>query len=401
MRIVVDYRAALRARTGVGEYIHELIRAYRATHGDEIVLFTSSWKDRPDPRVAADLGAQIVDRRIPVKVLNYLWHRASWPPIESLAGRADVVHSAHPLLIPSKRAAQVVTIHDLFFLANPERTHAEIRRDYPVLARDHALRADAIITSTAHTRGLVAERFGVPEERIYVCPPGAPSWQSLGRGPNVPEAGYVLFIGTLEPRKNVGVLLDAYEQLAGRWPLVPRLVLAGGVAAGGRAWLDRIARAPLSAHVRHVGYVANQERETLFAGARLLVLPSLDEGFGLPALEAMSAGVPVIVSRRGSLPEVVAQGGTFIEPDDVDGLAAAIERAVCDRPWAEAQARAGLARAAAFTWTGAATRLREAYTDAMGRRRGVLAPPKPGGGALAPPKRGEGALTPPKPGGGA
>jgi glycosyltransferase involved in cell wall biosynthesis len=368
MRVIVDYRAALRARTGVGEYIHELIRAYRATHDDDVALFTSSWKDRPDPRLAADLHVEVVDRRVPVKVLNYLWHRMSWPPIETLAGRADVVHSAHPLLIPARRAAQVVTIHDLFFLANPERTHAEIRRDYPELAGDHARRADAVITSTAHTQGLVAERFGVPVERIYVCPPGAPSWQSLGRGPNIPDEGYVLFIGTLEPRKNVGVLLDAYEQLAGRLPRLPRLVLAGGVAAGGREWLDRIARAPLSAHVRHVGYVANQERETLFAGARVLVLPSLDEGFGLPALEAMSAGVPVIVSRRGSLPEVVGLAGTFIEPDDVDGLAAAIERAVGDRAWAEARARAGLARAAEFTWSAAADRLRQAYTDATERR---------------------------------
>jgi glycosyltransferase involved in cell wall biosynthesis len=381
MRVVVDYRSALRARTGVGEYIHELIRAYRATHDDEIVLFTSSWKDRPDPRVAAQLRVGVVDRRIPVRVLNYLWHRASWPPIEALAGRADVVHSAHPLLVPSRQAAQVVTIHDLFFLTNPERTRAEIRRDYPALARDHARRADAVITSTAYTRGLVAERFGVPADRVYVCPPGAPSWHALGRGPNVPEAGYVLFLGTLEPRKNVGVLLDAYEQLAARLPRLPRLVLAGGVTAGGREWLDRIARAPLSAHVRHVGYVANQDRETLFAGARLLVLPSLDEGFGLPALEAMSAGVPVIVARRGSLPEVVGEAGTFVEPEDVDGLAAAIERSVSDRPWAEAQARAGLARAAAFTWAGAATRLRQAYTDALGRRRGTVVSPAPGGGA--------------------
>ena len=135
MRILVDYRAALRARTGVGEYIHELVRAYSAASpGDDVILFSSSWKDRPDPALAGALGARVVDRRIPVSVLNLLWHRASWPPVESLAGDCDVAHAAHPLLLPTARAAQVVTIHDLFFLSHPERTHAEIRRDYPALA---------------------------------------------------------------------------------------------------------------------------------------------------------------------------------------------------------------------------------------------------------------------------
>ena len=131
MRILVDYRPALRARTGVGEYIRQLVQAYTATHRDEVTLFTSSWKDRPTPTLGAELRAAVVDRRVPVSVLNYLWHRREWPPVELLAGRVDVVHAAHPLLIPSRHAAQVVTIHDLFFLDHPERVRDEIRRDYP------------------------------------------------------------------------------------------------------------------------------------------------------------------------------------------------------------------------------------------------------------------------------
>src|SRR5262245_65745180 len=134
MRILVDYRPALRARTGVGEYIHTLVRAYTAAHDDAVTLFTSSWKDRPSPAVGRELRARIVDRRVPVSVLNYLWHRLEWPHVETLAGDADVAHAAHPLLIPARTAAQVVTIHDLFFLLNPEHTRAEIRRDYPQLS---------------------------------------------------------------------------------------------------------------------------------------------------------------------------------------------------------------------------------------------------------------------------
>src|SRR5262245_4548333 len=116
MRILVDYRPALRARTGVGEYIRQLVHAYTAVFPDEMTVFTSSWKDRPSPTTSAELRAHVIDRRVPVGVLNYLWHRLEWPPVEAMAGRADVVHAAHPLLIPSRRAAQVVTIHDLFFL---------------------------------------------------------------------------------------------------------------------------------------------------------------------------------------------------------------------------------------------------------------------------------------------
>jgi glycosyltransferase involved in cell wall biosynthesis len=367
LRILVDYRPALRARTGVGEYMHELVRAYTAAHRDTVGVFTSSWKDRPAPTVARELGAQVIDRRVPVRALNYLWHRLEWPAVERLAGAWDVVHAAHPLLIPARRAAQVITVHDVFFFIDPARTHAEIRRDYPRLAPAHAQRADAIVTPSVYTGRQVTARFGVDPGRVYPCPPGAPRWQTLGRRPHAPADGYVLFFGTLEPRKNVGVLLDAYAQLAAAGPF-PRLVLAGGAAPGSGAWLRRIDEPPLKGRVEHVGYVRHGDRERLYAGARVLVLPSLDEGFGLPVLEAMSAGLPVVVSNRGSLPEVVGTAGTQVDADDVDGWAAAIARVVSDARWAEQQGGRSLERAAAFTWEGTALRLRQAYVEAVARR---------------------------------
>src|SRR5215510_14832392 len=273
MRILVDYRPALRARTGVGEYIRELVQAFTAAYRDEVVIFTSSWKDRAAPTTAADLGVQVIDRRVPVAVLNYLWHRLEWPPIESLAGPADVVHAAHPLLIPSHNAAKVVTIHDLFFLDHPERTRAEIRRDYPRLVRDHARRADAVITSSEHTRRLLQERLGADPARIYCCPPGAPTWTTLGREPNVPDDGYILFLGTLEPRKNIGFLLDVFARVIEHHPIPPTLVLAGGAALEAQDWIDRLGRAPLAGHAKYIGYTFQDDRERLFAGARALVLP--------------------------------------------------------------------------------------------------------------------------------
>jgi glycosyltransferase involved in cell wall biosynthesis len=372
MRILVDYRPALRARTGVGEYIWQIVRAYTAVYRDDVAVFTSSWKDRPSPATAAELGVRVVDRHVPVKLLNVLWHRLEWPPIEWLASAADVVHAAHPLLIPSRRAAQVVTIHDLFFLDHPERTQAEIRRDYAALAASHARRADAVITSSMHTRHLINERLGVDLERIYCCPPGAPTWATIGRAPNVPRGGYILCLGTLEPRKNIGFLLDVFERLIERRRAanapIPALRMAGGATPDARDWIDRVSRPPLATHVEYLGYTPLEDRERLYAGARALVLPSLDEGFGLPALEAMSAGVPVIASNRGALPEIVAGGGTLLDPLDRDAWVGAIERVVDDDRWATAQGCAGLERAKTFTWPATVARLRDAYIDASSRR---------------------------------
>ena len=369
MRILVDYRPALRERTGVGEYIHQMVRAYTRAHDDQVSVFTSSWKDRPPPGLASELGATVIDRRVPVRALNLLWHRAGWPAIESVAGACDVVHAAHPLLIPARRAAQVITIHDLYFLSEPDRMRAEIKRDYPALAAAHAQHADAIVTSTEYGKLLVIEQLHVAPDRIYVCPPGAPSWQALGRAPNVPRDGCILFVGTLERRKNIGALLDAYALLVQRHPQLPPLVLAGRATADATAWLARIAEPPLAGRVRHLGYVGADARERLFASARVLVLPSLDEGFGLTALEAMSAGIPLVASNRGSLPEVVGGGGTLVDPADVEAIAAAIERVTTSEAAATESGLAGLARARAFTWGAAATTLRQAYVDAVARRQ--------------------------------
>jgi glycosyltransferase involved in cell wall biosynthesis len=369
VRIVIDYRPALRARTGVGEYMHELVRAYTAAHDDQVSVFTSSWNDRPAPALGDELRARVIDRQVPVRVLNYLWHRVEWPPIETVAGAADVVHAAHPLMIPARAAARVVTFHDLFFLTNPEQTRAEVRRDYAALAGDHARRAEAIVTPSQYTKALVVSRFRIDPDRVYPCPFGAPRWNALGRGPNVPGNGYLLFVGTLEPRKNLGTLLDAYTEVLRRIPGAPRLVVAGAATADAAPWLARMADGALQGRVEHIGYFAADHREALYAGARALVMPSLDEGFGIPALEAMSAGVPVIASNRGSLPEVIATGGSLLDATDVDGFAAAIARVVTDDDWAAECGRAGLARAQAFTWSSTVRLLRQAYVDAVGRRQ--------------------------------
>jgi glycosyltransferase involved in cell wall biosynthesis len=364
VKVLLDYRPALRARTGVGEYVHRTALALAATApaGARVSVFSSSWKDRlqaPSPAIAA------VDARLPVRTLNWAWHRLAWPPVEWFAGAADVAHSPTPLLMPSSRAAQVVTIHDLFFLDHPEATVAEIRRDYAALAAAHARRADLVVTVSATVAAQVVQRLGVDPARVVTCPNGAPDWTPR---PAVPDAGPVICVGTLEPRKNIAGLLDAWVHLLDGGLRVP-LLLAGGAPASAAPLLARLRRPPLAGVVHYVGYLDEADRRAFYDRARVLVLPSLDEGFGLPAVEAMAAGVPAVVSRRGALPEVCGDAATYVDPDDPRGIAAAIAALLASPARLEACRQRGAARARQFSWDTSAARLWQAYAHAVSHRR--------------------------------
>ena len=366
VRVLIDYRPALRQRTGVGEYAHQLASALvpRLAAAGGVVVFSSSWKDRLP--VTAVEGASSVDLRIPVRLLNAAWHRLGWPPIEMLGACADVVHSMHPLLIPARDAAQVVTVHDLYFLEAPEDAAAEIRRDYPRLAGPHARRADAVIVNSEYTAAQVATRLGVERSKITVCYPGAPAW---ARRKPAGTAGPILFVGTIEPRKNVPTLLNAYRRLINRRSATPDLILAGAAAQRSAATVSELGVAPLAGRARHLGYVSERERQQLYRDASMLVLPSFDEGFGLTALEAMTVGVPVIVSNRGALPEVVGEAGILCDPHDDEGLAEIMERLLDDPALAGRYAELGAARSRLFDWGASADRLVDAYRQAVERRR--------------------------------
>lgn len=373
MRILLDYRPALRERTGVGEVVHQLASAlvrHAAGGADEVLLFSSSWKDRlSDTRVP---GATVLDARVPVRWLNLAWHRLEWPPVERLAGRdLDIVHSPHPLLIPSTGATQIVTVHDLDFLQHPERTTREIRRDYPRLAGPHARRAARVVVPSRYTAGLVERLLLVAPERIVVAPHGAPDWPAREQEPS---GGYVLFLGSLEPRKNLPGLLAAYGRLRTQVPDCPPLWIAGKGSAETVAQLSSLVDASASAHVRFLGYVEPDARRELYEGARLLALPSLDEGFGLPALEAMAIGVPVVAADRGALPEVVGDAGLMADPEDAGAFAGAMARVLLDHDLSRALAARGLARASLFTWDRTATIVRAAYADALAERATVDRP---------------------------
>ena len=368
MRILLDYRPALRQRTGVGHYVHELGAAMlpQLRPDESLALFSSSWKDRLAPGTLP--GATIVETRVPVRILNLAWHRLEWPPVERFAGHVDVAHSTHPLLLPCHRdVVKVVTVYDLDFLDYPDRTRAEIRRDYPALAARHAQRADLVVVISEHTARAVESRLGVAPGRVVVCRPGAPD----GAWPDRSEpTGPILFVGTIEPRKNLPTLFAAYEQLVARRPDAPRLILAGGTVEQSASILgDLRSRPAIVNRVEQRGYVSDPERRSLYASASMLVLPSFHEGFGMPAVEAMHAGTPVVVSTGGALPEVVGSAAFTIDPSDAAGFADAMERLLADPAERDRRVTAGRERARLFSWRSSAATLLDAYRDACSRQR--------------------------------
>jgi alpha-1,3-rhamnosyl/mannosyltransferase len=168
-------------------------------------------------------------------------------------------------------------------------------------------------------------------------------------------------MGTLEPRKNVGALLRAYAELLRKMSDAPELWLAGAATEAATEWLQAIAQPSLAGRVKHLGYIATDRRYDLYTQASMLVLPSHLEGFGIPALEAMTAGVPVIVSNRGALPEVTGGAAQVVEPDDVGALAEAMRRYLEDPGRAAAATHQGLARAKQYSWDASAGVLLERY----------------------------------------
>jgi len=370
VRVLIDYRPALRNRTGVGEFVHNLITALSETNplGNprteplEITAFSSSWKDRLGHNHGLPENIRTVDQKIPVNLLNLAWHRINWPPVELLAGTDfDVVHSPHPLLLPTRSAASVITIHDLDFLDHSHRTQNEIRRDYSSLVKQHAQKADQVVVPSKHTAIEVERRLEVPADTISLCWNGAPNWSPRHQLPN---NGHLLFVGTLAPRKNVTGLLDAYELLLSRQKDVPDLVMVGTTLDESEL-RTRLQRPPLAGRVRCPGYVDRPTLKALYTDALILVMPSFDEGFGLPVLEAMTIGVPVVSSNRGALPEVLGKAGLLIEPLTAVNIAETISQLLTDNILMTQCIARGIEQAKLFTWKASAQALCAAYEKAI------------------------------------
>jgi glycosyltransferase involved in cell wall biosynthesis len=334
------------ARTGIRRYTLEVLRAAVA-RGLDCVLYG----DRATELDAAPSGVRAI--RLESGLAPW-WDQVVLPAALRREG-VEVFLSPYykrPLVAP---CPVVVTIHDLFFIGYPGRRRPLYDLAMTRLARLYARGADAIIADSEHSRRAIVARLGIAAERIAVIPVGlGPEFQ-----PATPSAAqraryglgpcYALYVGNFLPHKNLPRLLRAWATLALPLRTAHRLVLAGGHAAGRPALADLAASLGLAEGVVFAGVVDDADLPALYGGAAVVVLPSLEEGFGLPALEAMACGAPVVASRRGALPEVVGDAGVLVDPEDEGALAGALARVLGDQLDRDALARQGLARAATFT----------------------------------------------------
>ena len=369
MKVALDVRPALSRPTGVGVYIGALAARLPALDPDShFTLFTSSLRERwTRPVASANVG--VVDRRLPVRVLNFLWNRLSWPPIERVCRRDfDIVHSPHPLLIPTRSGRRIVSIHDLFFFKHPEMTTGEIRRDYVSRVGDHARRADGVICPSEHTARDIERLLSVPRERICVTPYGVdPAFRhqpSVGqveavlRRLGLPR-GCILYVGSGEKRKNLEGLVRAYRAVAGRRPEASPLVLVGPP-------LTLSSRESAGPRIVSTGYLETHEIRALMSACSCLALVSLEEGFGFPVVEAMAAGLPVVCSRGSSLSEIAGSAAEFVDPLDIPGIADALDRLLTSAERSGELRALGLERSRLFDWDRTAEMTLAFYRKVLG-----------------------------------
>jgi glycosyltransferase involved in cell wall biosynthesis len=269
---------------------------------------------------------------------------------------ADVFHALNQRL--DRRPAQkvVCTFHDLFVLTG-EYSSPEFRARFAQQARDAARRADLVIAVSSFTARQLSGHLGVEAARIRVVPHGVhPVPPSHGHREKI-----VLFVGVLQKRKNLLRLIEAFEALPEEW----RLVLAGSPSGyGAEAILERAHAHP---RVQITGYLATGTLEQLYARASIFAFPSLDEGFGIPVLEAMAHGLPVVTSNSSALPEVAGDAALLVSPEDSSEIAAALLRLAQNEDLREQLARHGMARAQTYTWTNAVTSTYAVYRELAGQ----------------------------------
>lgn len=355
---------------GVSQYIQALLRTLPAAASGL--------------RLTAYVGAGVADsfpgwqmRQSPLRgdrpLLRILWEQALQPVALRRAG-VDLVHApvnVGPLL---RTCPLVVTVHDLSFLLYPETFRPAQRLYQSVLARHTARHASRIIAVSQSTRADIVRHFGVPQERITVVHNGvdgafrpypAGEVEAFRRERGLPER-FLLCVATLEPRKNIVRLLEALARVPG----APPLVLCGGKGWYYETIFAAIERLGLSGRVHMPGYIPAAELPLWYNAASWFIYPSLYEGFGLPALQALACGTPSIVSRASSLPEVVGDAAILVDPLDVEALAETLAHALSDPGLAAALRQAGPERARHFSWTRTAEETVAVYRAALAGGRG-------------------------------
>ncbi|MBV7528330.1 D-inositol-3-phosphate glycosyltransferase [Pseudomonas fluorescens] len=375
MRIALNARILQAPRTGIGHYVAELATALARESDVELSLFHGWGWSSTLPEAAMPGYSRLTPllRQIPGAYQARRWleqKRFDQRPAQAI----DLYHE--PSLWPlSFDGPTVITLHDLTHLHYPQTQPPARLREIERRVADGVQQASLILTDSQYIADEAQAHFRLPAQRFVVAPLGV----AARFHPREPEAidqvlkahgvearEYFLCVGTLEPRKNLTLALRAHarlpETVRQRFPL-----LIVGMAGWQREqFSEELHQALASGHVCLLGYLPDEHVAQLLAGARALIFPSLYEGFGLPVLEAMACGTPVILTRRSAMPEVAGSAGNYIEPDDPDGLRNAMSRLIEDPAHWQACREAGLLQAGLFTWERCAQVTASAYRQAMG-----------------------------------
>lgn len=354
-------------RAGVSHYIEQLLHHLaQIDHTNRYHIYTTRGLTVQDLNLPANFTVHpnmfpTINPRVRIP-----WEQGIAPLLLRHTG-ADLFHGTlniAPFVCP---VPTVITIHDLAFIRFPHTFRAHNRVYLDLATRLSARRATCILTVSENTRQEVIELLGVPPERVIVThdaarahfrPPDPSTLAAFRARYALPES-FVLYVGTLEPRKNLTTLLESYRLVAQQHP-------APLIIGGGKGWLygpvfKRLEELGLQDRVHFVGYLEEEELPLWYAAATVFVFPSIYEGFGMPPLEAMSCGTPVVTSNTSSLPEVVGDAGLMVSPTDVEGLASAILRLLQDVGVRAELRERGFQQAKKFSWRTTAERTVAAY----------------------------------------
>lgn len=343
MTIALDATYSLgEALSGVGLYSREILLGLAAAHPE--TRFDFYYRPHRFLRARGD--------RLPDNVHRKLLAGPLGPR------RAGLFHGLNQRLPEVNARRSVATFHDLFVLTG-EYSTAEFRERFADQARDAAARATAIIAVSEFTRQQVVRLLGVAPEKVHVVHHGIRKLETPSRGG---REKIVLNVGAIQRRKNIARLVKAFETVDGAW----RLVLVGSAGYGAEEIQARIEGSPAKDRITVTGYVSPQELADWYARAMIFAFPSLDEGFGMPVLEAMANGVAVVTSNRSALPEVAGDAAWLVDPESVEELSTALRELTGRQELREDLVRRGELRASQFTWQKAVHQTWDVYEQVLG-----------------------------------